>query len=41
MFSADGRYLAFASDRGGSAPGEINVFLAEWQEAPAALPTAP
>ncbi len=32
MFSRDGRYLAFASDRGGSGRGEINVFLAEWQE---------
>jgi len=32
MFSADGRYLAFASDRGASGPGEINVFLAEWTD---------
>ncbi len=30
QFSPDGRHLAFASTRGASAPGEINVFLAEW-----------
>ncbi len=32
MFSPDGSLLAFASDRGAPGPGEINVFLAEWQE---------
>jgi TolB protein len=33
MFSPDGRHLVFASSRGAAAPGEINVFLAEWSEA--------
>ena len=33
MFSPDGRLFAFASDRGAPGPGEINVFLAEWNEA--------
>lgn len=33
MFSPDGNLLAFASDRGAPGPGEINVFLAEWDEA--------
>ncbi len=32
MFSPDGSLLAFASDRGAPGPGEINVFLAEWNE---------
>jgi TolB protein len=32
MFSPDGRHLVFASSRGAEAPGEINVFLAEWGE---------
>jgi len=31
MFSRDGRYLAFSSNRGGSKPGETNVFIAEWR----------
>ena len=31
MFSRDGRYLAFSSNRGGSQPGETNVFIAEWR----------
>jgi Tol biopolymer transport system component len=31
MFSPDGRWLVFASNRGGAAPGETNLFLAEWQ----------
>ncbi len=32
MFTRDGRRLLFASSRGGNAPGEINVFLAEWND---------
>jgi TolB protein len=32
MFSPDGRHLVFASSRGGEAPGEINVYLAEWND---------
>ena len=32
MFSPDGRYLAFSSNRYGSAEGETNVFVAEWVE---------
>lgn len=31
LFSPDGRYLAFSSNRGDSAPGETNVFIAEWR----------
>jgi Tol biopolymer transport system component len=34
MFSPDGRSLVFASNRGGSAPGETNVFIADWVENP-------
>jgi TolB protein len=30
MFSPDGRYLAFVSSRGGSKPGELNLFIARW-----------
>ena len=30
MFSPDGRYLVFASNRFGSRPGETNVFVAQW-----------
>ena len=30
MFSWDGKYLAFASNRNGSEEGETNVFVAEW-----------
>jgi TolB protein len=30
MFSRDGRQLVFCSTRGATAPGEINVFVAEW-----------
>jgi dipeptidyl aminopeptidase/acylaminoacyl peptidase len=31
MFTRDGRFLAFSSNRGGSQPGETNVFIAEWR----------
>jgi Tol biopolymer transport system component len=34
MFSPDGRRLVFASNRGGSEPGETNVFIADWVENP-------
>jgi Tol biopolymer transport system component len=37
MFSPDGRRLVFASNRGGSAPGETNVFIADWVENPDSL----
>jgi len=30
MFSHDGRWLAFSSNRNGSVPHETNVFIAEW-----------
>jgi Tol biopolymer transport system component len=30
MFSPDGRRLVWVSDRGAQAPGEFNVFLADW-----------
>jgi len=30
MFSPDGKYLVFASNRFGSTPGETNVFVARW-----------
>ncbi|GAB4155681.1 MAG: hypothetical protein Fur0037_24040 [Planctomycetota bacterium] len=35
MFSPDGRYIAFGSNRYGSAKGNTNVFVAEWVENPA------
>ncbi|MDE0913610.1 MAG: hypothetical protein OSB57_00360 [Planctomycetota bacterium] len=31
MFSPNGRYLAFSSNRGTGEAGETNVFIAEWQ----------
>ena len=31
MFSPDGRYLVFASNRGGVEPGDTNLFIAEWR----------
>lgn len=30
MFSYDGKYLVFASNRNAKKPGETNLFLAEW-----------
>jgi Tol biopolymer transport system component len=30
MFSPDGRYLVFASNRNNRERGETNIFLAEW-----------
>jgi TolB protein len=35
MFSRDGRQLVWGSNRGGSVPGETNVFIADWIEDPA------
>jgi TolB protein len=32
MFSPDGRLLMFGSNRGAAQPGDMNVFIAEWQE---------
>jgi Tol biopolymer transport system component len=32
MFSRDGKYLAFASNRGAGAPGDTDVFIAEWAD---------
>ena len=32
IFSPDGRFLAFSSNRGGSEPGETNVFIAQWKD---------
>jgi Tol biopolymer transport system component len=34
MWSHDGRRLVFASNRGNERPGETNVFVADWVEAP-------
>ena len=31
MFSRDGAFLVFASNRGNNKPGETNLFIAEWQ----------
>jgi len=31
MFSRDGRFLAFSSNRGAKVQGETNVFIAEWR----------
>ena len=31
MFSPDGRWLAFSSNRGARVRGETNLFLAEWR----------
>jgi Tol biopolymer transport system component len=32
MFSPDGQYLVFASNRYGAKPGETNLFIARWVE---------
>ncbi len=32
MFSPDGKQLVFASNRHGSAPGETNLFIADWKD---------
>ena len=32
MFSPDGRYLVFASNRGGVKSGDTNLFIAEWKD---------
>jgi Tol biopolymer transport system component len=32
MFSPDGKFLVFASNRNSKNPHELNIFLAEWQE---------
>jgi TolB protein len=32
MFSPDGKQLVFASNRNGRAPGETNIFIADWSE---------
>ncbi|QDU67099.1 PD40 domain-containing protein [Engelhardtia mirabilis] len=32
IFSPDGRWLAFSSNRGGTLPGETNVFIAQWKD---------
>jgi TolB protein len=32
MFSPDGRWLVFASNRNGTTPGETNLFVARWVE---------
>jgi Tol biopolymer transport system component len=32
MFSPDGHWLAFASNRGGRAPHETNLFVAQWKD---------
>lgn len=32
MFSPDGRYLAFSSNRGGANQGDTNLFIAEWRD---------
>jgi Tol biopolymer transport system component len=31
MFSPDGRFLVFASNRGGTVAHETNLFVAEWK----------
>jgi Tol biopolymer transport system component len=41
MFSPDGRFLAFASNRANLRPGETDIFVAPWIDAPArVVPTA-
>ena len=40
MFTRDGKRLVFASNRGAAAPGDTNVFIADWTDeaAPAVSP---
>ncbi|MEW5765112.1 MAG: M28 family peptidase [Acidobacteriota bacterium] len=35
MFSPDGRHLVWGANRNAARPGETNIFVAEWVEAPA------
>lgn len=32
MFTSDGKYLVFASNRNDAKPGDTNLFIAEWVE---------
>ena len=32
MFSSDGKWLVFASNRNQQKPGDTNIFIAEWVE---------
>ena len=41
MFSPDGQWLAFGSNRNQSEPGETDVYIARWLDAPAAATEAP
>lgn len=41
MFSYCGNYLAFCSNRGGSHPGNTNVFIAEWRGIPNVAQSVP
>ncbi|MEO0660362.1 MAG: hypothetical protein AAFZ87_02385 [Planctomycetota bacterium] len=40
MFSRDGRFLVFSSNRCSGKPGDTNVFVAEWLEPPTEEPDA-
>ena len=39
MFSRNGKYLAFSSNRGDGKPGDTNVFIAEWVDDASLLAT--